>query len=418
MINRKALVERFLKYVKIDTQAVPEAKTVPSSKGQFELAKLVLEDLKNAGVQELIMKENAFIYGTIPENLSGANKSKKVPVLGFLSHLDTAAEAPGKNIKPQIIENYKGQKITYTGNSELSLSPETEPKLKNCIGHTIITSDGTTLLGGDDKAGLSAIVELANYYKGHPEVQHGKIRIAIIADEELGIGAELVDLKEFGVNFAYTVDGSGLGEIDVESFNGFKGKVKVTGYSAFPGYGKGIYLNATKVLSEFVSKMSEDLWPENCEKRDPIWWVDEFKGGVGEAELTVFLRNFDLEGIKKQEKMLDKIKDGIQKKYPKAKIAIEIAESYKNYKLELDKDKRVVSYAEEAIKKIGLKPVPVYVRGGNDSCHLCFSGLLSTNLFIGMEKMHSFQEWISLDVMEKAVENLISLCGVWLEKSA
>lgn len=419
MINKQNLLNRFLKYVAVDTQCDPEAKKSPSSDGQFVLSKIVAEDLKNAGIKDIVVKENAFIYGTIPENIPAGHKAhgKKVPVVGFLSHFDTAAEASGKNIKPQIIKDYKGQKISYSGNPELFLTPEEAPTLKDCIGHTIITTDGTTLLGGDDKAGISAIVEMAEYFKSHPEVPHGKIRIAIIADEEIGTGAELLDLKEFGADVAYTVDGGSMGQIDVESFNGFKGKVKVTGYAAFPGYGKGVYLNATKVLAEFIANMNEEMWPENCDKRQPIWWVDDFKGGVAEAEMSVFLRNFDYDKIKDQEKILNDIKTTTLKKHPKAKIEINISETYKNYKFELDKDPRVVAYAEESIKRIGIKPAHHYVRGGNDSCHLCFSGLLSTNLFIGMERMHSVQEWISLEVIEKATENIITLPQVWMEKS-
>ncbi|MBI2341555.1 MAG: peptidase T [Deltaproteobacteria bacterium] len=419
MVSKDLLLERFLRYVKINTQVVPDAGKIPSSAGQFELAKLVADDLKSAGVKNVTLKENAFIYGTIPENLPKKHPARgKVPVVGFLAHLDTAAEVSGENIKPRIIKKYNGEKIAFSGNPELTLDPSENHVLAECKGHTIITADGTTLLGGDDKAGIAAIVEMAEYFDKHPETLHGKIRICIIADEEVGVGADVLDLKEFGADVAYTVDGGGFGEIDVESFNGFKGKVAVKGIAAFPGYGKGVYLNASKVLSEFITKMDDSLWPENCEKRQPIWWIDEVKGSTADAEMAVYLRNFDLSGIEDQKKLLDNIKTATLKKYPKAKIDINISETYKNYRLELDKDKRVVEYAEEATRRIGLKPIHNYVRGGNDSCHLCFKGLISTNLFIGMDQMHSLREWISLDVMEKAVENLIALAGVWAEKAS
>lgn len=412
MTTKDRLLERFLKYVKVDTKVIPDAPKIPSSPGQLELAKTVVEDLKQAGVQDIKMTEQGYIYGTIP-----SNASHNVPTIGFVTHLDTAAECSGKDVKPQIIKNYEGKDIPLPGNKELTLKVSEEPELKKCVGHTIITTDGTTLLGADDKAGIAAVIEMAHYFKDNPDKKHGKIRIGVMPDEELGIGAEHLDLKEFNADFAYTVDGGGLGEIDTESFNGYKGKVTVEGYAAFPGYGKGIYLNATKILSDFVAAMQEDMWPENCEGRQGIWWVDAFKGDVAHAEMVVYLRDFDLEGIKDKEKTLNTIKDKLLKKYPKAKINVDIGETYKNYRYELDKDKRVVEYAEEAIKRIGLKPKHNSVRGGNDSCHLCFSGLLSTNLFIGMQRMHSLKEWVSLDVMEKAVENLIALVGVWHDKS-
>lgn len=412
MINKKALLDRFLKYVKIDTQVVPDAPKVPSSAGQFELARIVTEDMKNAGVQDVVINEKCYLLGTIPANPKFANK----PVVGFLAHFDTAAEVSGKDVKPRIIENYQGQKITFTANPDMSLDPAELPALAACKGHTIITADGTTLLGGDCKAGIAAIVEMAQYFKDHPEAPHGKIRVCIIPDEESGIGAEQLDLKEFGVNVAYTVDGGAPGEIDVESFNGFKGKVTIKGNAAFPGYGKGVYLNAARVLSEFVAKMNDNMWPENCEGRQPIWWVDDFKGRTADAEVVVYLRNFDLDDIERQKAILNDVKKDVLKKFPKAKIDIDISKTYLNYKLELDKDKRVVSFAEEAATRIGLKPSHKYVRGGNDSCHLCFSGLISTNLFVGMDCMHSLREWMSLDVMAKASENLVALSGVWAEK--
>lgn len=413
------LIERFVKYTKIDTTADPESKTTPSTPGQLELAKIVEKDLLDAGVDDLEMTQEGFIYATIEENLPADHPAKgKVPVIGFLSHLDTANEAPGKNVKARFIENYQGDDITFPGNPELKLTTEDYPKLKSVIGHTIITANGTTLLGGDDKAGLSVIVEMVKYFKAHPEELHGKIRLAIIPDEEIGIGAEKLDLKKFGADFAYTLDGGEIGEIDVESFNGFKGKIEVEGYAAFPGYGKGVYVNAIQILSKFVAAMNDELWPQNCDGRQPIWWVHDFQGEVAKASATVYLRDFDLEGIEKQKKMLNNIIEGLKKDYPKAKINLDVVEMYKNYKYELDKDPRVVAYAEEAMKRIDIEPKRNFVRGGNDSCHLCFNGLLSTNLFVGMQNMHSLTEWNTVESIEKALEAAISLTKVWLDKSA
>ena len=418
MATLNRMIQRFIDYTKVDTTAVPGTDKTPSSPGQLELARIVSDHLRGAGLTDVEMTDEGFIYATIPENLPDSHPAKgKVPVIGFLAHLDTASEAPGKNVKARIIENYRGGEITFPGNPELRLNYENAPHLKNCIGHTIITSDGTTLLGGDNKAGLSVLVELAHHFKEHPDELHGPIRLGIIPDEEIAVGAEKLDLKKFGADVAYTVDGGELGEIDVESFNGYMGTISVEGYAAFPGYGKNIYLNAIQVLSKFIAHMNEERWPQNCDSRQPIWWIQKCEGEVAKAQATVYLRDFDLDGIKKQQQLLDKIKAKVLKEHPKAKITMDIKESYKNYKYELDKDPRVVAYAEEAMNRAGIEPKRNYVRGGNDSCHLCFKGLLSTNLFCGMQNMHSFMEWNTAESIEAALKTVVALTGVWLDHS-
>lgn len=418
MADRKRLIDTFIKYTKIDTMADPESKSSPSTPGQLELQKIVVEDLKAAGVTELEASNDGFIYATIPSNLPDGHPAKgKVPTLGFLAHLDTANEASGKNVKAQFIENYQGGDITFPGNPELKLNSDVAPYLKKCVGHTIITSDGTTLLGADDKAALAVLVELVHHYRENPEDLHGKIRMAIIPDEEIGVGTEKLDLKKYGADIAYTLDAGEMGEIDVESFNGFMGKITVEGYAAFPGYGKNIYINAIQVISKIIAKMEGKRWPQNAAGRDPIWWIQSVTGEVSRAEAAVYLRDFDIDGIETQKKILAGIKEEVAKEFPKAKINIDISETYKNYKYELEKDPRIVEYAEEAMERIGLKPKRNFVRGGNDSCHLCFSGLLSTNIFVGMQNMHSLMEWTSVETVESSLETVISLAKVWVEKS-
>jgi len=417
-MGTKRMIDDFVKYTKVDTKSDPESKSSPSTPGQLELAKIVADDLRNAGIDDIEAQEDGFIFATINENVPDGNPAKgKVPTLGFLAHLDTANEASGGNVKVQFIENYQGGDIKFPGNPELTLNHETAPHLKNCIGHTIITSDGTTLLGGDDKAGLAALVELVRHYKENPGDIHGKIRIAIIPDEEIGVGTDKLDLKKFGCDIAYTVDGGVMGEIDVESFNGFMGKITVEGYAAFPGYGKGIYVNAIQILSKIIAKMEDKRWPQNADGRDPIWWIHGFTGDVVKAEAAVYLRDFALEGIEVQKKLINTYVEEVQKEFPKAKINVDINETYKNYKYELEKDPRVVEYAKEAMKNIDIEPELNYVRGGNDSCHLCFSGLLSTNLFVGMQNMHSLMEWNTVETIEAALKTIISLAKVWVEKS-
>jgi len=419
MADRKRLIDTFIKYTKVDTQCDQGSKASPSTPGQLELQKIVVEDLKAAGVTEIEASDDGFIYATIPSNLPNGHPAKgKVPTLGLLAHLDTADEAPGKNVKAQFIENYQGQDIKFPGNPELKLNADVAPYLKHCVGHTLITSDGTTLLGADDKAGLAVLVELANHYRENPEDLHGKIRIAIIPDEEIGVGTEKLDLKKYGADIAYTLDAGEKGEIDVESFNGFMGKIIVEGYAAFAGYGKDIYINAIQVLSKMIAKMEDKRWPQNADGRDPIWWIQSLTGEVSKAEAAVYLRDFDLDGIENQKKLLADIKEEVAKEFPKAKINIDINETYKNYKYELEKDPRIVEYAEEAMERIGIKPKRNFVRGGNDSCHLCFSGLLSTNIFVGMQNMHSLMEWTSVETIESSLETVISLAKVWVDKSA
>lgn len=417
MTTKNRLVENFIKYTKIDTRADPESKTTPSTPGQLELAKIVVEDLKDAGYKDVEMDAQGFVFAAIPQNFPEGQK-KNVPAIGLLSHFDTAAESSGANVKARFIENYQGDVITYPDNPELALSPENSPPLKNCIGHTIITSDGTTVLGGDDKAGIAILVELGAYLKDHPEIRHGKIRVAIIPDEEIGVGTEKLDLNKFGADVAYTLDGGETGEIDVESFNGFLGKIEVEGNATFPGYGKGKYINASQVLSKFIAAMDDERWPQNADGRQPIWWVDRVEGGTGKAACAVYLRDFDLEGIEKQKSILDEIRTNIIRKFPRAKIKIEINETYKNYKYILERDPRIVAYAEEAMKRVGVAPRRHFVRGGNDSCHLCFMGLLSTNLFVGMQNMHSTAEWNTVESMEASLKTVASLLNVWFEHSA
>ena len=416
-VNRDRFVKRFIKYTTYDTKSDPTVTDkTPSTEGQRELAKIIVADFKTAGYQNVEVDDQCYIYATLPSNIPDGHPAKgKVPVVGLFGHLDTASEESGKDVKARVIENYDGSEITYPANPDIKLTSKVAPELKDCIGHTIITSDGTTLLGGDDKVALSIMVELPTYFKENPEMLHGNIRVAVIPDEEIGVGTEKFDLKKFGADVAYTIDASEIGGIDVESFNGFKAGVEVKGVSAFPGYGKDIYQSAAQVISKFVAKMDEKYWPQNGADRDSIWWVDEFSASVSEAKMSVYMRAFDIEGIKEEEKMLNSIANDLLKEYPTAKINVDVKEMYKNYKYELDKDPRVVDYAEEAMKKLQITPKRNFVRGGNDSCHLCFSGLLSTNIFAGFHNMHSLREWVSVETMEASLKTVATLAGVWVE---
>lgn len=414
----ESLLDRFIKYVKIDTQSIEDAPVIPSSPGQLELAKIVAEDLKKAGVKDITVMEKGYLTGTIYENIPSTHPAKgKVPVIGFVAHFDTAPESPSNGVKPRVIKNYSGEKIIYPANSRIEIDPATEPELKKCLGHTIITSDGTTTLGADDKSGIAEIVEMAQHFTDHPNELHGEIKIGMMPDEETGAGSEHFDIKGLGTEVAYTVDGDKLGAIDVGCFNAWKGKVSIKGVAAFPGEGKGEYLSAIQLAGEFISAIPSNYLPQNCDGMQPILFFDALKGGVPESEFVILLRAFTVEEIEEEKKLLEGIKNNLLNKHPKAQIDISFTESYKNYKYELDKDKRIVEYAKEAMKRIGIEPIISFARGGNDSGEFCNHGVLSANIFCGFNLLHTQREWVSLEIMEKATENLISLAKIWFEKT-
>lgn len=415
MINKERMLNDFLAFVKIDTTSALGTGTLPSTPGQMKLAKIIASKFEEVGIKEIKLTENGFLFGTLPSNLP---QDKVATAIGFLAHFDTSSSVSGKDVKPQVIKNYQGQDITFSGKPSLALTVKENGNLAKCMGHTIITSDGTTLLGGDCKMGIAIMLEVARCFKENPSVQHGKIRFSIVPDEETTLGFEKFDVREFGVKIAYTLDGSFLGDVDIESINASIAKITVKGNSVYQGYGKGIYLNASKVLCEFVTEMTAIPWPEDSEKREPYWWAENFNGTSETAAMGVFLRDFDPDGLKKQEIELNKIRDKILKKYPKAKINIAVSEMYRNYKEILNKDKRVLEYAKEAMKSCGIIPNPISVRGGNDACHLCQEGVISTNIFIGMQHLHSFREWISLEVAEKSAETVVELCKIWSKEKA
>jgi len=411
MINKERMMADFLEFVKVDTRSKPDAKTLPSTPGQMELAKIVAKKFEGSGIQDIKLTEHGFLFGTIKSNLPPQNKT---PTVGFLSHFDTAYEVNGKDVKPQVIRNYTGDDIRLPGNSSLSLSAKDNENLAKCIGHTVITSDGTTLLGGDCKMGISIMLEVAEYFRENPTVPHGKIRFSIVPDEETTLGFQKFNAEEFGVDIAYTLDGTFLGDVDIECINASKAVVTITGNATYPGHGKSeAYLSAIRILGEFITGMTTTPWPDNSEKREPYWWMEEIKGDAGEMRATVFMRDFDVKGLRGQEEKVYKIRDDLLRKYPKAKIEISVSEQYRNYKEYLDKDKRVVEYAKEAMLRCGVKPNPGSIRGTSDAGHLCESGIIATNFFIGMQNLHSFKEWISIEVAEKSAETVIELCKIW-----
>lgn len=404
----ESMLDRFLKYVKVDTQSKEDVEAFPSTPGQLELAKIVAEDFRSVGVNDVQINENGYLLATIEGN-------RPAPTIGFISHFDTSYQSPGADVKPQVIPNYSGGNVNLPGGPGLAIEEARE--LKKCRGHTIITSDGTTLLGGDDKAGVAIMVELAKKLVENPDMPHGRVRLGIMPDEEVGIGASKFDIKGFGADYAYTMDGGALGEIDIESFSADKGKITVEGATAFPGYAKGKMVDAVKILTKILSQIPENMRPENVAGRTGFIYVMDVNGSTSKAEATFLLRDFEVEGLKKKAALLESLIEKARKKYPKAKIGMETKEQYRNMKYKLEENPRVIEYAEEAMKRARVKPRRNFVRGGTDGCHLSYSGLLTPNLFVGMQDMHSLKEWISLNIMEKAVKVCVKLLEVWVEKA-
>ena len=414
---RDALLERFLRYVKIDTQSREEVEDkFPSTEKQKELSKLLVKELRELGLEDAEMDEYGYVMATLPSNLSEGERSK-VPAIGFIAHVDTSPEVSGKDVKPIIHRNYRGGDIVLPGAPDQVIKFEENPALKDHIGDDIITSDGTTLLGADDKAGIAEIMTVIEYLLNHPEIKHGDIRIAFTPDEEVGNGTKYFDKEKFGVKYAYTVDGESIGEIENETFNASGAVFTIHGINVHPGYAKNKLVNAVKIASFIVQEIDKYPAPENTEKREGYLHPYVIEGGVEKCMIKVLIRDFETSGMKEKEKILNDIKKDAESKFPGSKVELEIKESYKNMKIKLEEDPRVVEYALEAVKMAGLEPKLQIIRGGTDGAKLCFMGVLTPNIFTGGHNFHSKQEWISLQAMEKAVETIVNLIKIWTEKS-
>ncbi|RKY52588.1 MAG: peptidase T [Candidatus Neomarinimicrobiota bacterium] len=414
---RKDLLDRFFRYVKIDTQSQEDVEDrYPSTEKQKVLSELLVKELKELGLEDAEMDEYGYVMATLPSNLSD-EKTSKVPVIGFLAHVDTSPEVSGKDVKPILHENYRGGDIVLPGDKTQIIKVKDNPELKNNIGNDIITSDGTTLLGADNKAGIAEIVTMIDFLKQHPDIPHGIIRVGFTPDEEVGNGTKYFDVKKFGADFAYTVDGEKLGEIENETFNAALASFKVTGINVHPGYAKGRLVNALRIIADIIKELGNDPAPETTEKREGYLHPYVLDGGVGSANLKILIRDFEMEGIETKSKRLKEIQKKIAAKYPKAKIDLDIKEQYKNMRFKLEEDLRTVEYALEAVKRTGIEPKLQIIRGGTDGAKLCYKGLLTPNIFTGGMNFHSKLEWIPLQAMEKAVETLVNLVQIWAEKS-
>lgn len=398
------LLPRFLEYVSIDTQSDPYSKTTPSTEKQWNLAKKLVMELHQIGMQDVSIDENAYIMATLPSNID-----KKVPTIGFISHIDTTPDFTGKNIKPQIVKNYDGKDIVLNKAKDIVLSPDYFEDLLQYEGQTLITTDGTTLLGADDKAGIAEIITAMEYLAQHPEIKHGEIRIAFTPDEEIGRGAHKFDVEKFGAAWAYTMDGSQVGELEFENFNAASAKIKIEGKSVHPGYAKNKMVNAIGIANEFLSLMPPREVPEKTSDREGFFHVHKIKGEIENAEIELIIRDHDENHFEARKELLKDITDKLNKKYGDY-VALHIEDQYRNMREKVEPVFHIVEIAKEAMESLGIEPIIKPIRGGTDGSQLSFMGLPCPNIFAGGHNFHGKYEYVPLESMEKAVQVIVKIC--------
>lgn len=406
------VTDRFVSYAKIDTQSDPESPTCPSTEKQKDLSRKLVEELKQMGIKDAELDEHGYVYATIE-----SNTTKRAPVICFCSHVDTSPDCSGKNVNPVIHKKYDGKDIVLPNdNSQVILFSE-HPALAEQIGNDIVTADGTTLLGADNKAGVAEIMDAANYLMTHPEVKHGKIRILFTPDEEIGRGADKVNIKKLAADFGYTMDGETLGHLENETFSADGVSIKIKGFPTHPGFAKDKMQHAIKIAAQIIAKIPVDKTPETTEKKQPFIHPTGINGGLEEVEIKFIVRAFDTPTLLALEDELRMIAVDVLSHYNKCSYEFKITEQYRNMREVLDKHPQVIDHAIEAIKRTGVKPVLSSIRGGTDGSRLSFMGLPCPNIYAGEHAFHSKQEWVSVQDMHKAVETIVHLVNIWEEKS-
>jgi len=410
----ESALDRFLRYVKIDTQSAEDQTTTPSTRKQLNLANLLAKELTTLGAQNVRVSEFGIVYAMVPGNLPD---NSKVPVVGFIAHMDTSPAVSGENVNAIIHKNYQGADIVLPKDTTQVISPTKNPELKGLIGDDIITADGTTLLGSDDKSGIAEIMTMIDTLRQNPQLKHGSIAIAFTPDEEVGEGIEKFDVQGFGAKVAYTVDGEALGEISDETWSARTATVTFQGKSTHPGTAKGIMVNAMYALGDYLGRFPKDMLPETTEER--VGFVHPYAGvaDVETSNVKILLRDFDLSGLEAKEKMLRDMVAQTAAKFPEVKITIDVKENYKNMKEVLKNYPELTNNAMEAAKRAGLKPFLKPIRGGTDGSNLTFRGLPTPNLFTGGTNFHGKLEFNSRRGLEKSTETLVNLVQIFAEKS-
>ncbi|MFD9626278.1 peptidase T [Peribacillus muralis] len=400
------IITRFTSYVKVDTQSNEENPSCPSTPGQLTLAHALVKELQSIGMEEVTIDDNGYVMATLP-----SNTDKAVPTIGFLAHIDTATDFTGKNVKPQLVENYDGRDVTLHEELEIILSPNEFPSLKNYEGHTLITTDGTTLLGADNKAGIAEIMTAMDYLIQHPEIKHGKIRVAFTPDEEIGRGPHMFDVDAFNAQFAYTVDGGPLGELEYESFNAASAKIKIKGTNIHPGTAKGKMVNSAKIAMEFHNLLPAAEAPEHTEGYEGFYHLLSFQGDVEETKLSYIIRDFDRQKFNDRKEYISQITKQLKEKYGQKRIQLELQDQYFNMKEKIEPVKEIVDIAHEAMEKIGIIPKISPIRGGTDGSQLSYMGLPTPNIFTGGENFHGKYEFISVDNMMLATKVIVEIAS-------
>jgi tripeptide aminopeptidase len=410
-IPTTTLLDRFLRYVKHDTQADERSTTYPSTPGQLVLGKLLRDELLAMGYADAIQNEHGIVFATLPGNVPGA------PTIAFNAHVDTSPETSGKDVKPQVIKNFPGGDIVLPGDPTKVIRFADTPELHGLIGKTIITTDGTTLLGSDDKAGVAVIMELARVLTDHPEIPHGPVRVVFTCDEEIGKGVLHLDPKEIGAVVGYTLDGQGAGEIEAETFSADKATITITGVNIHPALAKGRMVNAVRLAAMFLDRLPKRiLSPETTDGRQGFLHPYQIEGGVGKTTIGLLLRDFETANLETEAKLLRDIAATIVAEYPEAKIDVAIVQQYRNMRDGIAKEPRAIDCATEAVKRAGLTPKHLIIRGGTDGAQLTAKGLPTPNLSTGEHNIHSPLEWTCLEEMESAVKVLVELVQVWAGK--
>ena len=397
------LKDRFLRYVKFETRSDEKSKTIPSTPTQLEFAKILARELEDIGMENVYVNAACFVNATLPGNVD-----KEVPVIGFIAHMDTA-DFNATNINPQIVENYDGKDIVLNELKDIVLSVEEFPNLKNYVGKTVITTDGTTLLGADDKAGIVEIVEAMKYLIEHPEIKHGTVKVAFGPDEEIGRGADNFNVEEFGADFAYTMDGGPVGELEYESFNAAGAVFKIKGKSVHPGTAKGKLINASLIAAEIVNSFPADEVPEKTEGYEGFYFLDKINSNCEEAELSYILRDHDREKFEAKKEFAANVAKKINEKYGKELVSVEIKDQYYNMGEIIKDHMNVVEIAKKAMENLGIKPVIEPIRGGTDGSKISFMGLPTPNIFAGGENFHGKYEFVALESMILATDVIVEI---------
>ena len=404
MIDKKHLIDRFISYVTVDTESDPTSDTTPSTSKQWDLANALVEELKHIGLQDVTIDENAYIMATLPSNVP-----HEVPTIGFISHFDTTPDFTGKDVKPQIIENYDGKDIVLNKAQNIILSPSYFEDLLLYKGQTLITTDGTTLLGADDKAGITEIVSAMEYLVQHPEIKHGKIRVGFTPDEEIGRGAHKFDVEKFGAEWAYTMDGSQVGELEYENFNAAGALVSIKGKIVHPGYAKGKMVNSMYIATDYINSLPRLETPEHTQDRQGFFHLYSVTGEVDSTQLQYIIRDHDKEHFEARKEMMLKLADELNSQLGEPCVSVEIKDQYFNMREKIEPVMHIVDIAQQAMEQAGIKPLIKPIRGGTDGSQLSFKGLPCPNIFAGGHNFHGRFEYVPIESIQKAIEVIINI---------